>query len=600
MEQGRERRHGGERGAGRLPRLAACGVVLASLAARTEAAYREPDIVKAVIEPAQLRIATNVQQYVAETLPACVCRFPDLRTDAQQVLYAKMLWVSLQLAPGNRYAIVVNAQLKYGQPLQIATPHNITPQRMSAVLLQAAQQCLAGNHPPDAVLAGYLLALSAEIDKTNTDALVALETYLAAGRKVDWSEVPGAGDKPLTTSASARPATPPTYQPIRLALVEEYASKPKALQKRQASVKSLMVQFLPDGRPMGAAIDAITTAASGAWSGEPSLRFVGMVGRDMQTAAQEAVRLVKQRYPRWQPSLVDASFGDKYTPKDGGSVGAAFALLLISMLDGVELEPGCAITGDVTVDGKIRPVSGVAAKVRGAATSGCSVVVVPATSEEDFADTLLLYPQDTIWRCQVFACETVEQALDVLRRDRRSDLQQSIEWFAAAQKQLLAGRGLPPQAWTTVRQVVEAAPNHLSAKYLLLLSGGQAPRTLSLQTSLDSVVLSVFPIRHLLRPEPPLEALLQPDAVYKGSVDSLMLLRGKVHPATTALHGNLLDFARTANKLHELAVSDVSVATKRGQIKPLDQQRVKQREAVMTSLKQMQGNQQILEQLMRQ
>lgn len=65
-------------------------------------------------------------------------------------------------------------------------------------------------------------------------------------------------------------------------------------------------------------------------------------------------------------------------PVDGPSAGAAMTLVALSAITGRPVDGNCAVTGEISVQGKIRPVGGVPSKVEAAKLAGLSRVYVPA------------------------------------------------------------------------------------------------------------------------------------------------------------------------------------------------------------------------------
>src|SRR3954468_649874 len=140
---------------------------------------------------------------------------------------------------------------------------------------------------------------------------------------------------------------------------------------------------------LGQTSELILTATPGKPSDNTPVMFATAAGKEMHMVKEDAQRWVRVKYPRRDAAKVELSFEDKYTPKDGGSIGAAIGTLLLSMIEGFEVDPKLAITGDVTADGKIRAIGGVAAKMRGATAGGCTVMALPADNYQQVADALV-------------------------------------------------------------------------------------------------------------------------------------------------------------------------------------------------------------------
>jgi hypothetical protein len=265
----------------------------------------------------------------------------------------------------------------------------------------------------------------------------------------------------------------------------------------------MMVRVGEDGQATGATSDIIATVPGQSRGG--STAGVGFVRNDgdqmMKVALEEAVRAVTLRYPLWEPGYIDLSFGEKFEGHGGPSAAAAFATLMLSCLEGFDIDPKCAVTGDVTVDWKMRKVGGVAAKLRGATLDGCLLAVIPVGNEAAFADMALLYGNSAIWDIQVFSATTLQDTLAVARKDRPSGLAQAITMFAELRGQLSKAEKLSvknPQMKTTLTRILQLAPNHLSAKQVLALVDGTAPKTLSASATIYQLSVLFYPFRTIL------------------------------------------------------------------------------------------------------
>jgi ATP-dependent Lon protease len=74
------------------------------------------------------------------------------------------------------------------------------------------------------------------------------------------------------------------------------------------------------------------------------------------------------------------------TPKDGPSAGVTMAVALVSMLCGVPVRADVAMTGEITLRGRVLPVGGVREKALGALRRGILNVIVPEANEPDLED----------------------------------------------------------------------------------------------------------------------------------------------------------------------------------------------------------------------
>lgn len=349
--------------------------------------------------------------------------------------------------------------------------------------------------------------------------------------------------------------------PISLAQTPQ---KPiESLANRQASIKGLVVRGQEDGSNQGLSMDIIVTAkARTGKNAEHEVVLKGMVGSSMRTSAVEALRFVEFVHPKLQKTEFELSFADKYTPKDGGSAGSAFTLLLLSLAEGWSIDPKGAITGDITVDGKIREVGGVGAKVRAAALDGCLVVSIPEPNRAALDDFVFLFPQETLWQVQVFFSSTVDEARATLRTDRAEQLAEAMKQFNLLAEELRKNARYlnTPAAIEQLQKVIELEPRHLSAATLLKQATRTGPRTLSTSSSLEetftrggAVLQQVYKMRQARDRLPPNQrGNLLPDlsvAVTDNAGKRLRELNKFVHPDVKPLLTVTLDVQAAADSI---------------------------------------------------
>ncbi len=135
--------------------------------------------------------------------------------------------------------------------------------------------------------------------------------------------------------------------------------------------------------------DIITVEAS-LLPGEGKLSLTGQLGDVMKESAQAAFSYIRARARRLG---VDDTFASRHdvhvhvpagaVPKDGPSAGITMATALASALTGRPVHKDVAMTGEITLRGKVLPIGGVKEKVIAAHRAGMKVVIMPKENEKD-------------------------------------------------------------------------------------------------------------------------------------------------------------------------------------------------------------------------
>ncbi|HEU4614612.1 MAG TPA: S16 family serine protease, partial [Kofleriaceae bacterium] len=100
-------------------------------------------------------------------------------------------------------------------------------------------------------------------------------------------------------------------------------------------------------------------------------------------------------------------------PKDGPSAGIAMATAIVSALSGRPARHDVAMTGEITLSGRVLPIGGLKEKILGAVRAGISQFVIPLGNEADLEDL----PAEVRERIQVMPVATLAEALAITLRD---------------------------------------------------------------------------------------------------------------------------------------------------------------------------------------
>jgi ATP-dependent Lon protease len=100
-------------------------------------------------------------------------------------------------------------------------------------------------------------------------------------------------------------------------------------------------------------------------------------------------------------------------PKDGPSAGIAMATAMASALSGRQARHDVAMTGEITLSGRVLPIGGLKEKILGAVRAGISEFVIPRDNEADLDDL----PDEVREKIKVTGVDTLAEALSITLRD---------------------------------------------------------------------------------------------------------------------------------------------------------------------------------------
>ena len=134
-------------------------------------------------------------------------------------------------------------------------------------------------------------------------------------------------------------------------------------------------------------IEAVTVPGKG------QIKTTGKLGEVMTESIQAAMSFVKARAPVYgfKPSIfarkdIHVHLPEGAVPKDGPSAGVGMVTAMISTLTAIPVRRDIAMTGEVTLRGRVLPIGGLKEKLLAALRGGIRTVMIPAENEKDLAE----------------------------------------------------------------------------------------------------------------------------------------------------------------------------------------------------------------------
>ncbi len=182
--------------------------------------------------------------------------------------------------------------------------------------------------------------------------------------------------------------------------------------------------FLDDEKettlPPGVAIGLAWTPVGGellhievtTMTGKGKLTLTGKLGDVMKESAQAALSIARARADMYN---IDPKFTENMdihvhvpagaTPKDGPSAGVTLVTALISALTDTPINPEIAMTGEISLRGRVLPVGGVKEKILAAVSRGMKTVLIPSQNKKDLAEI----PEELLKRITIKTIEKIDE-----------------------------------------------------------------------------------------------------------------------------------------------------------------------------------------------
>jgi len=149
--------------------------------------------------------------------------------------------------------------------------------------------------------------------------------------------------------------------------------------------------------------------------GKGKMIITGKLGEVMQESIQAARSFVQSRSQEFgvKPTIfekrdIHVHVPEGATPKDGPSAGVGMVTSIVSMLTGIPVRRDVAMTGEITLRGRVLPIGGLKEKLLAALRGGITRVLVPKENEKDLADI----PENIKRSLEIVPVTNVEEVLE--------------------------------------------------------------------------------------------------------------------------------------------------------------------------------------------
>jgi ATP-dependent Lon protease len=171
-------------------------------------------------------------------------------------------------------------------------------------------------------------------------------------------------------------------------------------------------------------IEAVTV------SGKGGVRTTGKLGDVMNESIQTALSFIRARAPAYgiKPSVfqrkdIHIHLPEGAVPKDGPSAGVGMVTAIVSTLTGVAVRRDVAMTGEVTLRGRVLAIGGLKEKLLAALRGGITTVLIPEENEKDLVEI----PTNIKEGLNIIPVKHVDEVLALALTDKL----ESIEWTEA-------------------------------------------------------------------------------------------------------------------------------------------------------------------------
>jgi len=149
--------------------------------------------------------------------------------------------------------------------------------------------------------------------------------------------------------------------------------------------------------------------------GKGKMTITGKLGDVMQESIQAANAYVRSRAaefgiepPLFEKKDIHVHVPEGAVPKDGPSAGVAMVTSMVSVLTGITIKKDVAMTGEISLRGRVLPIGGLKEKMLAALRGGVKKVIIPKDNEKDLVDI----PDNVKNGLEIIIASTVDEVLE--------------------------------------------------------------------------------------------------------------------------------------------------------------------------------------------
>ena len=288
-----------------------------------------------------------------------------------------------------------------------------TPAEQAAMDLPALVQQDLVTEP----LNGHPAGLDAEQLQAQVDAIEAVEAAQAAEQDAVSDMAPAPAIASLEATEQGKPFR---TRIVREKDLESYLGSPRFSYGTAEEEDEVGVATGVSWTPVGGDTMGIEVSLM---EGRGNLLLTGQLGDVMKESAQAALSYARSRArqlgidpARFEKTDIHIHVPAGAIPKDGPSAGVTMATALVSALTGRKTRRDVAMTGEITLRGKVLPIGGLKEKMLAAHRAGISTFILPSKNEKDLDEV----PQKVLRQLKLVPVDNIDAALSVALRPASS------------------------------------------------------------------------------------------------------------------------------------------------------------------------------------